>query len=303
VCGRRPQRQTPPRSLISVSQHTFVIEVTRPFCDAALLAYLRVRAIKGVELVEGSCYSRTIRRGGKDGVLTVDLKDADRKGTVAVRCSPALGGQLDFLRKKVDRLIDAAAPVNKIDATLGKDPLLSPLVLQRPGVRIPGSVYPFELAVRAILGQQISVAAAVTLAARVAEGWGPASSKSSGSLGRIFPEPGELAKAELETIGLTRTKALAIRRLANATAEGQISLDPATPESEKLLAIPGIGPWTAAYIHLRGLGEGDSIPLSDLGLRNAARCASPGELAALAESWRPWRGYAAMHLWCTYLPL
>ena len=286
--------------------YTFLIEVTHPFCTAALLAYLRVRAINGVELVKETCYSRTIRRGRIEGTLTVDLGAAER-GTVVARYSPSLAGELDFLRQRVGRLIDAVAPVSEIGPLLSRDPLLAPLVRQRPGVRIPGAVEPFELAVRAILGQQISVAGAVTLASRVAGGWGPVLAAPEGQLRRAFPEPNDLAEADLETIGLTRTKAEAIRRLAESVAEEQIRLTPAAAgdqgELESLLAIPGIGPWTASYIYLRGLGDGDSIPISDLGLRNAAGCETPKEFAALSEAWRPWRGYAAMHLWCTYLPL
>lgn len=289
------------------SSCVFTVETTRPFCTPALLAYLRVRAVGGVELVDGLRYRRALRVKGTEGILTIDLENAEREGTVVVQYSSSLESEVETLREVVDRLVDATAPIEEIDAVLGQDPILAPLVQRRPGVRIPGTTEPFELAVRAILGQQISVAAATTLAGRIAARWGTMLSTPEAGLIRIFPEADELADAVLERVGLSRTKATAIRHLGAAVAEGQIDLTPVRtgerPELETLLAIPGIGPWTASYIALRGLRDRDSIPANDLGIRNALSYGSAREVAVAAERWRPWRGYGAIHLWSTYLPL
>jgi AraC family transcriptional regulator, regulatory protein of adaptative response / DNA-3-methyladenine glycosylase II len=307
VCRRGFRRSRTPSWILTAGEHARVtaVEVTRPFCAAALIAYLRVRAISGVERVEGLRYFRTLRGGG--GVLAVDLRDADRNGIVYASYSSRSECDEEFLRKSVVHLVDADAPVSEVALVLKRDPTLGSLVQQWPGVRIPGTVAPFELAVRAILGQQVSVAAATTLASRVAHNWGSEIAVPSEGLTHTFPEIDHLIEAELEAVGLSRAKATAIRHLAQAVKEDRVNLTPVEvggrAEQKTLLAIPGVGPWTAAYISLRGLRDRDSIPTGDLGLQRAAGCASPAELVAAAERWRPWRGYAAVHLWGTYLPI
>jgi AraC family transcriptional regulator of adaptative response / DNA-3-methyladenine glycosylase II len=280
--------------------------VGRPFDSEALLAYLRLRAIPGVEEVTGALYSRSLRRGGKIGEIRVDLGDAARRGVVTATSSAALDLGPETLGALVGNLIDADAPTRRLAAHLGSDLVIGPRLRARPGIRIPGTVDPFELSVRAILGQQISVAAAAKLASRLTGRWGGEASAASAGFRWTFPTPGTLAEAALESIGLSRTRAGAIRELAVAVAERRLRLD-ANERCEELeqslLDIRGIGPWTASYIGLRGLRNRDSIPIADLGLRQAANCSTPLELAELAEAWRPWRGYAAVYLWCSFLGL
>jgi AraC family transcriptional regulator of adaptative response / DNA-3-methyladenine glycosylase II len=308
----RRRRSHRPRALarplaVHTGSRILTVPVTRPFCAPALLAYLRVRVIAGIESVEGLCYRRTLRLKGAEGVLSVDLGQANRKGTVAVHYSPSLESTTEDVLKAVNRLVDAAAPAEEIAMIMGRDPIIGPLASRHPGVRIPGTVDPFELAVRAILGQQISVAAATTLAGKVANAWGTSLPATEGDLSRIFPDASRLADAPLETVGLSRAKAVAIRHLAAAVAEQRIDLTPMKAGEpaplETLLGVPGIGPWTASYIGLRALGDPDAIPIGDLGLRQASGCETSREFAELSEFWRPWRGYAAVHLWCTFLDL
>jgi AraC family transcriptional regulator of adaptative response / DNA-3-methyladenine glycosylase II len=166
--------------------------------------------------------------------------------------------------------------------------MLAELVARQPGVRVPGAFDGFEVAVRAVLGQQVSVAGATTLAGRLIAAFGG------------FPSPAALADSNLQGVGLTRARAAALRALARAVAEGAVRLEPGA-DSAALLELPGIGPWTAAYIAMRAFRDPDAIPLSDLGLRRALERLGadtrPGVLAARAEGWRPYRAYAAMHLW------
>jgi 3-methyladenine DNA glycosylase/8-oxoguanine DNA glycosylase len=209
------------------------------------------------------------------------------------------------LRELVVALTDADAPVRAITNRLGDDPFVGSLVRKRPGLRIPGTVDPFELAIRAILGQQISVAGASTLAGRIAATWGSEVALAPGGLCRMFPGAQQLVDAPVERVGLSRSRAGAIRGVAAAVSDGRLDLRPGQEDlgaaEEALLAINGIGPWTAAYIALRGLRNRDAIPIGDLGLRQAMGCRKASEVAALAEGWRPWRGYGAVHLWSTFL--
>jgi AraC family transcriptional regulator of adaptative response / DNA-3-methyladenine glycosylase II len=286
------------------TETTLDLEVSRPFSVVPLLAYLRARAIDGVESVGVSSYRRSLRCGGGGGVLTVSFREADRLGSVTICCSAAAELTAESLRETVSALIDADAPVEEVQALLEANPSIGTLARLHRGLRIPGTVEPFELAVRAILGQQISVAAATTLAGRIAREWGSELAESEPGIARTFPGPEELAEAPLEAVGLTRGKAGAIRHLAVAVVSGQLNLEPVGEESadlEALLALPGIGPWTAAYIALRALRDRDAIPVGDLGLRQALRCQTAAEVTTLAEGWRPWRGYAAVHLWSTFL--
>ena len=214
----------------------------------------------------------------------------------------------DLVLSLAAALLDLNAPVQEIATSLEAEPKLAPLVRRWPGVRIPGTVDPFELSVRAVLGQQISVAGASRLASRVAERWGASLGAPSVRARHSFPGPAELLDAELESVGISQVRATAIRELAACSMSGTIDLLAGPKFSadaeEKLLTIRGIGPWTASYIGLRALGNRDAIPTSDLGLRQALggnNPCTPHQVTKHAAAWRPWRGYAAMYLWGTYL--
>jgi AraC family transcriptional regulator, regulatory protein of adaptative response / DNA-3-methyladenine glycosylase II len=284
------------------------VAVTRPFAAEPLLAYLGVRAMPGTEEVEGLVYRRAIvgPAGAGVGVLTVDLSNAAATGRVRTSCMPALGHTPQSLTALVTRLLDADAPVDAIAAVLERDRLLLPLVADTPGMRIPGAVGPFELAVRAVLGQQVSVAAASTFAGKIAREWGLPLQQPAGMLRRAFPGPDRLAEAPLEDLGVARGRAAAIRHLACSVQAGRMQLQPGGGERAEaaLLEVPGIGPWTASYIGLRGLGNRDAIPTSDLGLRQVLGNGTPWTPSQVTERsapWRPWRGYAASYLWSTFL--
>jgi AraC family transcriptional regulator of adaptative response / DNA-3-methyladenine glycosylase II len=199
------------------------------------------------------------------------------------------------------RVFDLAADPAQVAAALGGDPLLGPLVRRRPGLRLPGAWDAFECAVRAILGQQVSVAAGRTLATRLVEVAGTPLRAPLDGLTRCFPTPEALAGASLRGLGLTSARAHALRALATAVAEGRLDLEGPAPEVvEGLRALPGVGDWTAQYVALRALGEPDAFPAADLVLRRMAGGDAPMTTRALearAEAWRPWRGYAVFHLW------
>jgi AraC family transcriptional regulator of adaptative response / DNA-3-methyladenine glycosylase II len=281
--------------------------VTRPFAAEPLLAYLQARVMPGTEEAEGLIYRRVIVGLAGIGVLTVNLSDAAATGQVRASCTPGLGHTPESLTTLVTRLLDADARVDAIAAVLECDRLLLPLTTATPGLRIPGTVDPFELAVRAVLGQQISVAAAATFATKLAIRWGQPLSQPNGTLRRSFPDPDHLAEAPLEELGVTRGRATAIRHLARSVLDGRIQLKAGGCYENleaTLLETPGIGPWTASYVALRGLGNRDAIPTSDLGLRQALGGDSPWtprQVRERAAAWRPWRGYAAAYLWNTYL--
>jgi 3-methyladenine DNA glycosylase/8-oxoguanine DNA glycosylase len=210
------------------------------------------------------------------------------------------------LTARVSRLFDLSANPRAIGRVLSKDPLLAPLVSRRPGLRVPGAWDPFEVAVRAVLGQQISVAGARTLAGRLVELCGrplPARLARPG-LTHVFPSPAAVAEADVARVGLPRSRAAALKAFARAVADGSFVL--AAPKGldefeERLTALPGFGPWTAHVVALRALGEGDAFPDGDLGLVKAMGRAgvAKSRIAARAERWRPYRAYATLHLWAS----
>jgi AraC family transcriptional regulator of adaptative response / DNA-3-methyladenine glycosylase II len=273
-----------------------------PYDWPGLLEFLAARAIPGVEQVADGAYRRTIGLSGAVGTVEVrpDPRGARLLATLRLSRLAALAPAVDRLRRLLD--LDADAPA--IDAHLSLDPLLAPLVRARPGVRVPGAWEPFELAVRAILGQQVSVAAARTLAGRLAARHGAPLPGGDGGLARVFPAPESLAAADLGGLGLTAARAAALRGLSRAVLAEPTLLSPAQDLEAtvaRLAALPGIGRWTAQYVAMRALDEPDAFPEGDLGLARAvARNGAGGSPAALlrrAEAWRPWRAYAAMHLW------
>jgi len=285
----------------------WVITAALPFATDALVAYLGRRAVVGVEQFRGHRYQRVLVIDDETVELEVDLSHTAVSGVVCVRATCS-AGLVDAINERVRWLIDPLWEPAPAARVLETDPRLEPLVRRRPGLRVPGSMAPFEVAVRAIVGQQISVAAATTLTARISREFGHPVSSAFLGLERTFPTPQILSSAPLEGCGLPRTRASAIRDLAAAIAAGRVVLH--RPSSDEVVvavqAIRGIGPWTAQYVALRGLGGHDCLPVADLGLRTVLSSVpgtplSPRELARRSESWRPYRGVAAVHLWTSIL--
>jgi len=266
-----------------------------PLAWGDLVGFLGARAIPGLEVVEGSTYRRVARAGDENVVVEVD--HAPPVVLVRVGC-----GHLDRLASIVALsrgAFDLDADPAAIGAALGDDPAVGPLVRARPGLRIPGAWDGFELGVRAVLGQQVSVAGARTLAGRLVARYGEALPEPAGGLTHAFPAAAVLMDARVEEIGLPRARAETIRRLARAVAGGEIDLSASAPFAEtrqRLHALPGIGDWTVEYVAMRALRDPDAFPAGDLGLRRALGLGT-AEAADLAEGWRPWRAYAALHLW------
>ncbi len=280
-----------------------------PFDWPAMLAFLRDRTIPGVEMIDGDTYARTIDLAGAQG--TVAVCPAEGNALKATVCFPKLSA-LPSIIAHLRRIFDLAADPPVIAAHLSEDPHLAPLVAARPGLRVPGAWDGFELAVRAILGQQITVSAAIALAGRLVERYGGRLKDDvavPGKLTHIFPRPQCLAKAEIT--GMPGARARALTSLAaTVAADPQIfgarrGLGEATAA---LCKLPGIGEWTAQYIAMRELREPDAFPAADVGLMRAMANGdgarpSPRELLARAERWRPWRAYAAQHLWASLAPV
>lgn len=209
---------------------------------------------------------------------------------------------MDLLRtvERVRRLLDLDADPIAIAFDLGKDPFLAAAVSKRPGLRVPGAWDPFEIAVRGVIGQQISVAGARTLVGRLVRACGRPLPGASGSLTHVFPSPEAIAQADLDGIGLTRSRGAALRALASAVRQDPQLLDASRglgETLEKLQRIQGIGPWTAGYVAMRGLGEPDALPVGDLGLRRALGASTIAEVDRRVERWRPWRAYGTVHVW------
>lgn len=273
---------------------------TTPYHWPAMLAFLGARAIPGVEEVEGGEYRRSFSHDGAVG--SVAVRPGRSAGHLLATIRVSRVGALPAVVGRIRRLLDLDADADAIDAHLGRDRLLAPLVRARPGLRVPGAWDELELAVRAILGQQISVAAARTIAGRIAAAHGEA--VPDDRLRVAFPGKEQLAAASLDRVGLPPARAAAVVALARAALETPSLLRPTAhleATVERLAGLPGVGPWTAQYIAMRAFREPDAFPASDLGLlramaRGGVRPAA-AELARRAEAWRPWRAYAAMHLW------
>lgn len=250
-------------------------------------------------LVDGQ-YVRTLRAGGNSGWLAA-RPVADN--ILQVQLSPALLPSLANLQQPLRRLFDLDADPQGIGHCLAADEQLAPLLQKTPGLRLPGSLDGFELALRAILGQQISVKAATTLFRRVVERFGEPVATPFPGLDRLPPTAQRIAGLPAQALldcGITRRRADTVLRLARAVQEGSLSLEPSpSPDAirKNLLALPGIGPWTTEYIAMRALGDPDAFPGSDLGLLKGAGLSRPAELEKRSQGWRPWRAYAAFHLW------
>ena len=277
-----------------------------PYDWDAMLAFLAARAIPGVESIDGDRYSRTIDVGGTHGLVTV--RPVGRNALEAGIRIPVLTA-LPAVVSRLRRVFDLAADPRAIGAHLSEDPDLAPLVASRPGLRVPGAWDGFELAVRALLGQQITVAAARRLAGalvslcdvRLASGLG-----TEGGLTHVFPSAATVASADLSRLRLPRARATALASLAAEIAANPRLFDPRRDLEEtiaQIRALPGVGEWTAQYIAMRELREPDAFPAADVGLLRAmtvdGRRPTPRALLTRSEQWRPWRAYAAQHLWAS----
>jgi AraC family transcriptional regulator of adaptative response / DNA-3-methyladenine glycosylase II len=278
-------------------QETLTCELAyRPPLDwGALVAFLIGHSSAGVEALEGDRYLRTVCVGRRQGWISVE--PLSRKHTLRVQVAATLAPALLPVLARVKRLFDLAAEPTRIGAHLG------PLAEAHPGLRVPGAYDGYELAVRAILGQQVSVKAATTLAGRLAAAFGEPIATPFPQLTHLPPNPERVASAEpteLTALGILASRANSILALSRALADGRICLEP-TCDVEgtmaRLCELPGIGAWTANYIAMRALAWPDAFPHTDLGIYKALGETRPRRVLEIAEAWRPWRSYAAMHLW------
>jgi AraC family transcriptional regulator of adaptative response / DNA-3-methyladenine glycosylase II len=269
-----------------------------------MLAYFRGHIVRGIEEVEGGRYRRSLGLPEARGVVELEAASDSSSFLLRLHLEDEAGTAEAIAR--VRNLLDLDRDPVEIASVLQRDPLLAPLVAARPGRRVAGTVDGFELAVRAVLGQQVSVAGARTLTGRLVGRLGEPLSSSLGAVTHAFPTPHAIAAGELSGLGITGGRIVALQSLASAVAAGELDLRrgaDTTTTCELLQALPGIGPWTAQYVAMRVLRDGDAIPVADLGLRRAFELhglpGDPRSVAARAESWRPWRAYGAHYLWAT----
>lgn len=271
-----------------------------PFDWQSLLDYLKARALRGVETVEGNRYVRTVAVGKHTGWIAVE--PSVEKSVLRVEVSASLAKALLPTLARVKQVFDLKADPQQIANQLGS------LAVANPGLRVPGAFEGFEIAVRAILGQQVSVKSATTLAGRYVAAFGEAMETPLPALTNLSPKPDRVAAAdvsELTSLGIIGARAKSILALAEAVASGKVNLTPGgnfEQTMEQLKQLPGIGEWTAQYVAMRALAWPDAFPHTDLGVYKALGINKPKRVLELAEVWRPWRAYAVMHLWKSLEP-
>jgi len=302
---RELRKRNPTLSSNNGSGLSLRLSYQKPLDWKAMLRFLAVRATPGVEEVVGDRYARTLMVGGQAGI--VEIRPTKPAGFLMLTVHAIATDRLFEIMQRARMALDLDAPVQEIAKMLGRDQRLATSTRRQPGLRVPGAWNGFELTVRAILGQQISVKAATTLTGRLVHRYGePLDIRNTlpdSTLSHVFPTAARLAKARITNLGITTRRVETLRQLAKATVRGEMEFDSAQEPAEfceRLQAIPGIGAWTAQYVAMRALKDPDAFPASDLGLLKAI---APGKkttskkLSKRAESWRPWRAYAAMHLW------
>lgn len=298
---RQPIR-TSPESHQTPFKCRLTLAYRPPFDWPLMLTYFESRAIPGVEWIDRGVYHRTIRINQTSGTISVSHAD----NTDALQLTTALSDSTDLLPlvERVRRLFDLDAHMVSIHSVFSKDPILKQVVRQHPGLRLPGAWDPFEIAVRAVVGQQISVKGARTIIGRIATKAGPRFEADRLGLTHFFPSAMELNTTDLGAIGMPFKRVDTLKALSRAVVSGDISLE--TIESlenfiARMTRIPGIGAWTAQYIAMRALSEPDAFPASDLGIMKALQLGkkrpTAKQVLTRAESWRPWRAYAAIYLW------
>ena len=297
---RRRARAT---GVATAGRLTLRLAVRAPFAGEELIRFLAARAVPGVEEADGDTFRRTLRLPYGGGVVALTPADGH------VRCELRLDDLRDLTTAvhRARRLLDLDADPISVAEVLGRDRALRAIVRRTPGRRVPGHVDGAELAVRAVLGQQVSVTGARTLAGRLVERIGKLLDAADGGLTRFFPEPVTIAELDPADLAMPRSRANALRALAGALADGSLLIDPGVDRvalRARLVAIPGVGPWTAEYVLMRAVGDPDAFLPTDLGVhRGLAALGVPiaaRALEARAEAWRPWRSYAVVHLWSAH---
>jgi AraC family transcriptional regulator of adaptative response / DNA-3-methyladenine glycosylase II len=272
-----------------------------PFDWTGILRFLDLRAMTGVERVADDAYARTVQLGERRGWIQVRHRPERR--ALLVEISPSLTPALPALLGRLRHVFDLSARPDVIAAHLARDPLLADAVARNPGLRVPGAFDGFELAVRAILGQQVTVRGATTLAGRFVTAFGEPIATPRAELSRLCPTPPRVAAAsvdEIASLGIIQSRARSIIALAREMADGRLVLEAgAQPDATmaQLVALPGIGAWTAHYIAMRALRWPDAFPKEDVALRKTLGGVTAARAEELSQSWRPWRSYATLHLW------
>lgn len=271
-----------------------------PIDAESLLAYLGRRAVTGVEEVDGDAYRRSLWLPGGAGVIEL----RPRRDHIAATLWLEDAGDAEAAVQRCRALLDLDADPDAVQATLAPDPVIGAAAVAVPGRRVPGHPDGAELAIRAVLGQQVSVAGATTLAARLVAAYGELLARPLGGVTHLFPSAAALAHADPAQLAMPAARRRAVLGLADALARGEIMLSADADRAEaerRLLALPGIGPWTVSYVAMRALGDRDAFLPTDLGVRRGLEARGqdgrPAAAAALAERWRPYRAYALQYLW------
>jgi AraC family transcriptional regulator of adaptative response / DNA-3-methyladenine glycosylase II len=305
-CGMPPTAIRRQRTEAPGGALTLRLGYRPPLDFAAMLAFLSRRAIPGIERGTDHSYERVA--GPPEAPTRIHVSADAVRPELLLRIEGPDPRAIPDIVRRVRRIFDLDADLRAVHAVLRSEPLLAKAIRRRPGLRVPGSWEGFELAVRAVLGQQVSVAGATTLARRLVDAYGEPRKGGQPGLDRVFPRPEQLTAAPLELLGLPKTRAATLRSLARAVADGRIDFAAGQTLDgfvERFTALPGIGPWTAQYVAMRALSQPDAFPAGDLVLQQVLGGATRGDgqrlseraAAARAEAWRPWRAYAVLQLW------
>jgi AraC family transcriptional regulator of adaptative response / DNA-3-methyladenine glycosylase II len=282
---------------------TLQLSYRPPYDWPGILAFLEARELKGVEWVTENFYARTVHLGDWRGWIKVT--QSEKNNSLMLEFTLSLAPVLPALLNRVRDLFDLNARPEIISKHLAKDKVLGPLVKANPGLRVPGAFNGFELGLRAILGQQVSVQSGTTLAGRLVASLGERTVTPFAELTRLTPAPGRVAKASVDTLanlGIVSSRCKSILGLAQAQVSGKLSLDSGnhhSPETtiERLAELPGIGQWTANYIAMRALRWPDAFPKGDIAVRNNLGGVTAKQVQEMSQAWRPWRSYAVLHIW------